>query len=1044
MNVKKRPMRYAHSEGHTDVCYSEDGKHILTCGMDGDVRIWIGLEDDDPSSQCVGEQALTVTHKGDHYYVGTDNNNVQAYTFPGSDRDGIISRFTASVTHIAVSGDGKRIVAGSSDMEIHISTIGTAKTTVLSGHKAPILGVALDPKDKYVASSSCDGTVRVWSIDTTQTVKSWDCVPKCNAFLAAKCLGRPSWQPVTGRYLSVPHGKEIRVYERVTWDKVLSFSDDRVQQDFSISAFSPCGNYLAGCTSTGDVCVWNVNLQTCVMNIKHDRGYSICALAWNPSGNGEIAYCDIMGQLGTLEDCIPVQQDSEKPVTQEKLMTVDELIQLNYIDDDDEDGENVISLEKIKAEASQPVFGDDDDKLSHADADDEDEVESKLSATARIVPKCDLQSPFQPSSTPVHLQHRFMVWNSIGIVRCYNTEDENSIDVEFHDTSLHHALHINNFLKHTVATLTEDVLALACEIQDDAPSKVVCVLLNSWDGSKEWSIDLPEGEEALAISAGQGWVAVATDTRNLRIFTVAGTQREVISLPGPVVCLSGHRNKLLAIFHSGMGIPGDQSLGYVVFSVGSGQSQAITAFQPLPVTPKCTLKWAGFSDEGTPFTLDSAGIIRMFSKKGYWLPVCDTQTHCKGKSDHYFVVGISETYQNIRCVLCKGSYYPPTTPRPAVTEISLQIPMCEASTEKSQLEEKFWLSQITSATIDDMCKMGLDAQNDKDMLDRSIKETVIKLFALACRSGLEFRAVELCSLMPSHQVVQLAMKYASKLGKMNLADKIAEVATQKLEENETIVQNDHDIYNSRYSWDTVESPPVLSRRISHEESWNDENPQVNGHSDGSTNSKISAESGSFLLAAKLKKSEANTSEIKPVMSLSQKRLNPFKKSGTKTETGRGLANLTASYQQQQSIKNNKHNSTPEQTPTSQQQTKVKQTTLSTPKPNNSPAAQPPVKKLTFVAWYEKEKEALAEEFPELNDSELSRQGMKRFKELMQNDKLTVHTDSQENSQTDSQPPVLETKKRKMEEESESQDQKPVKKAVTSSSSKLMAFAFKKS
>jgi hypothetical protein len=45
------------------------------------------------------------------------------------------------------------------------------------------------------------------------------------------------------------------------------------------------------------------------------------------------------------------------------------------------------------------------------------------------------------------------------------------------------------------------------------------------------------------------------------------------------------------------------------------------------MTPKSTLKWAGFSDEGTPFTLDSAGTIRLFSRKGYWLPVCDTQTH---------------------------------------------------------------------------------------------------------------------------------------------------------------------------------------------------------------------------------------------------------------------------------------------------------------------------------------------------------------------------------------------------------------------------------
>jgi hypothetical protein len=68
---------------------------------------------------------------------------------------------------------------------------------------------------------------------------------------------------------------------------------------------------------------------------------------------------------------------------------------------------------------------------------------------------------------------RLQVWNSIGIVRCYSAEDGNSIDVEFHDTSLHHSLHINNFLKHTMATLTDEVLALASEIQDETP-RYIC------------------------------------------------------------------------------------------------------------------------------------------------------------------------------------------------------------------------------------------------------------------------------------------------------------------------------------------------------------------------------------------------------------------------------------------------------------------------------------------------------------------------------------------------------------------------------------------
>ena len=43
------------------------------------------------------------------------------------------------------------------------------------------------------------------------------------------------------------------------------------------------------------------------------------------------------------------------------------------------------------------------------------------------IPDYDPQEPFQPGSTPTHLESRFMVWNSVGIVRSFNSEDESSI-----------------------------------------------------------------------------------------------------------------------------------------------------------------------------------------------------------------------------------------------------------------------------------------------------------------------------------------------------------------------------------------------------------------------------------------------------------------------------------------------------------------------------------------------------------------------------------------------------------------------------------------
>lgn len=169
---------------------------------------------------------------------------------------------------------------------------------------------------------------------------------------------------------------------------------------------------------------------------------------------------------------------------------------------------------------------------------------------------CKKQEPFQPGSSPVHLHHRYMVWNNTGIVRCITEEGdrgESSIEVEFHDTSVHHALHIPNTLGHTMAALSNQVLVLACPAQDDSPSKIVCVNLASWDTQREWSTNLPSGEEVLAICVGEFWIAAATSRRILRVFSLAGLQRGMVSIPGPIICLAGHGSKLFLSFHSAAG-----------------------------------------------------------------------------------------------------------------------------------------------------------------------------------------------------------------------------------------------------------------------------------------------------------------------------------------------------------------------------------------------------------------------------------------------------------------------------------------------------------
>ncbi len=46
---------------------------------------------------------------------------------------------------------------------------------VLKGHEGPVLSLSLDPKKEFLASASCDGSLRIWSLRDTSQVDICQC-----------------------------------------------------------------------------------------------------------------------------------------------------------------------------------------------------------------------------------------------------------------------------------------------------------------------------------------------------------------------------------------------------------------------------------------------------------------------------------------------------------------------------------------------------------------------------------------------------------------------------------------------------------------------------------------------------------------------------------------------------------------------------------------------------------------------------------------------------------------------------------------------------
>lgn len=791
--VLKETMRYAHSDGHVDLCFDENGRTLITGGSDGDVRIYKGFEDEDPVSHQAGDFVYAVAQKGKWYYVAADDNAVQSYLIESGSPDGMIVRFTAHVTHLVVSQSGRLLVAGASDFVVKIIDLETKCHRTVTGHVAPVLSVSVHPMERFLASSSCDGTVRIVRLDDLREVKVITGLPKSNDFLTSKTLCRLTFDK-KGKFLFVPFERSVKVFECENWVEKYELSDDSIQQTISIVSMSACGRYLAAACRDGKIVVWETAKRAVVLREWHDKRRAITSLAWN-SQRYDLAYADNFGYIGLLKDVVvnqPLTSTTELDFqTASDLFDDDESAELSFdgaipgVDGDDDDDADANAF--VKATDRQT-----DASKGFADNTDSESVASLLKPpVASAAPAgsswqpTPLQRPFQPGSCPVSVSTRFMVWNSIGIVTQYSTEEEESIDIEFHDSATHHAMHIGNALGHTMADLSAEAVLLATEADEDNPSQLVCMHFGSWDSCTEWNAIMPKGEDILAVCLGQGWLFVATDQRLVRIFTIGGLQKRIFRLPGPVVAMAAHMDNLFVVYHSGFGVAGDQCLSYRLLNLASKKN---LCSDRLPLGAKATLAWIGFSDEGSVFAVDSNGVVQVLSLVfcDTWSVVANLRDHCKGKSDNYWVIGIRENPQQLRAILCKGAKYPPILPKPTVQILPFEIPVCELKSDKGLLEEHLLRAVVFGEHLSCWSADGCEVdESEKLKLQMFEEELLMKQFALSCKMKREFRAVEVCQMMSTSRAVQLAVKYATRIGLMQVAQRLNEIARQKADEERT-------------------------------------------------------------------------------------------------------------------------------------------------------------------------------------------------------------------------------------------------------------------
>ncbi|VDO25539.1 unnamed protein product [Haemonchus placei] len=699
---------------------------FLTCGVDGTVYVWdekTVVQREVPEIKTVGDAT--------HSCCAWNGKNV----------------FVGLTTTDLLTGVDKKIVGQCSldDLETDF----TVKKVCLKDYasydrldmNAEVLSVAIDPKEEVYAVACCDGSVSIFNIASNEKLRSLD-----NMFAQFGDVGS--------------------VLSQFVYDKRSK-------------------NAIISCTK---FCPFNEN---------------------------DIILVDIEEGMCLLKNVIPSTTRESAPINEttdrKEIDGVDEDEESNeegaenshagsFLDNEaEDDGDTKMSVD-IGAIKRKYGFGDDgsgnleDYGFTRLDEPPSGRLPSAGHDFHNIAPSVpppqivSYQPPAIPSffvsgSSPDHLTQRYLKWNGYGIVRTYSGEEGSSIEITFHDATIHPTIVLDNGTTgYVLADLSDQAVALASKAEEKGEqSELLVIHISSWDSeSRRWSTKLPPKECALDVLVSREVICVVTTLRHLRVFTLTGTQRHVIVHPSPILTAACFGTRIAICSVSG----GDyyekekknQHPSYQhtvsIYDVDSKQwhrsSGSGVNHVDLPVARKQHLRWLAFSNHGQLVSMDSSFTVSLLTPSGFWIPIFNGNSETMNKSDAIWPIAVVDGRQRqIRYLHCKGSNYPLIAVKMAPLIAPWALPYCAPESDKSKLEQELFFNELQQSEA-----RTTSASSDLVELASSHLQSLIKLFALACKSERDGRAAELAGLVTSAKGIQLMCNYAAKLKKFTLAEKI--------------------------------------------------------------------------------------------------------------------------------------------------------------------------------------------------------------------------------------------------------------------------------
>lgn len=238
-------------------------------------------------------------------------------------------------------------------------------------------------------------------------------------------------------------------------------------------------------------------------------------------------------------------------------------------------------------------------------------------------------------------------------------------------------------------------------------------------------------QEAEVVAIGLTWAAVYTSFHHIRVFSFSGVQLYVLSVPGPVVTMTGHGPDLVIVYHASVPMLASlsgrpmthQNLRMMWLDIDNRKKLCDEA---VPLSPNSELKWLDFSDTGLLFTMDAAGVVRLCNTSfGYlWVSVLDTRADPELPANKgCWPVMVSEN--SFECVLLTKSKVPQVHPRPLLHSVRLCLP---------------FLRMVKEEVVNGVAKRTSNKNYSRKMQDVALKKLLVTEKAFVNDEKVEVRS----------------------------------------------------------------------------------------------------------------------------------------------------------------------------------------------------------------------------------------------------------------------------------------------------------------